>query len=294
MNVIKSLNGTWFRRVGMCEEKECTVPYSTLPVGRSVCRRTFTVDKGFKRLFLRFDGITYHAEVFLNGENIGEMLPYCEYEFEITDKVLLGENQLSVEIEDIDLPFGPTPGWENFGGIIRGVSLIYRESSYISDVFFKSKLINGYRDAVINTDVTVDGTDNGVLTVTLYNANGDTVISYSQQAWNSPDVTVNDVTLWSPEAPYLYTLSVKLTVGDTLLDEYSCKVGFRELKCLRHRFLFNGSPLFLKGVCKHEMIGDSGHAVTAEQIEEDMRRIKETGPFDPARCRGRNGVRREQ
>ena len=44
MTVIRSLNGTWLRRVGMCEEKECAVPYSTLPVGRSFCRRTFTVE----------------------------------------------------------------------------------------------------------------------------------------------------------------------------------------------------------------------------------------------------------
>ena len=277
MTVTRSLNGTWLRRVGMCEEKECTVPYSTLPVGRSFCRRVFTVEKGFKRLFLRFDGITYHADVFLNGEHIGEMLPYCEYEFEITDKAAVGENELGVEIEDIDLPFGPTPGWENFGGIIRGVSLIYRDESYISNVFFKSKLINGYRDATVNTEISVDGVDNGVLTVELTDADGKTVLSYETEQGSAPGVTVNGVHLWSPDEPYLYTLSVKLTVDGTVTDEYTCKVGFRELKCLRHRFLFNGSPLFLKGVCKHEMIGDSGHAVTPEMIEKDMLRIKATG-----------------
>ena len=42
-------------------------------------------------------------------------------------------------------------------------------------------------------------------------------------------------------------------------------------------FLPNGKPLFLKGVCKHEMIGDSGHVVSYEQIEEDMKMIKSTG-----------------
>ena len=41
--------------------------------------------------------------------------------------------------------------------------------------------------------------------------------------------------------------------------------------------MLNGKSLFLKGLCKHEMIGDSGHVVTPAQIEEDMRMIKETG-----------------
>ena len=69
---IQSLNGIWMRRVGFGEECEQEVPYSALAVGRSVCRRTFRVEDHFTRLFLKFDGITYHAEVFLNGERLGD------------------------------------------------------------------------------------------------------------------------------------------------------------------------------------------------------------------------------
>ena len=274
---IQSLNGTWMRRVGCGEEREQVVPYSTLAVGHSVCRRCFTPEWDFTRLFLRFDGITYHATVWLNGEVLGEMLPYCEYEFEITDRARSGENELTVELEDLQLPFGPTAGWENFGGIIRDVSLIYREENYIADVFFKSMLCRDYRDACVTVDVTTDRPTKGEMQIELFDSEDVCVLSYCQAAGVSAEKYVSDIRLWSPDSPTLYRLRVTFLEDGREVDDYTCAVGFRELRCERHRFLFNGNPLFLKGICKHEMIGDSGHVVTPAQIEEDLRMIKSTG-----------------
>ena len=271
----ESLNGTWSRRVGCGEWTPVTVPYSTLPVGRSTSRRTFTPREDFTRLFLRFDGITYHAAVTLNGKLLGEMLPYCEYEFEITDLVTDGENLLEVELEDLNLSFGPTPGWENFGGIIRDVSLIYRDDNYITDVFFQSALKNDYRDATVRVDVETDK-PSGSLTVELFAPDGAPVLTYTQASSETKEQNLSDISLWSPDTPTLYTLRVTLDDGDSS-DRYECRVGFREFQCARHKFLLNGKPLFLKGLCKHEMIGDSGHVVSPEQIEEDLRMIKSTG-----------------
>ena len=86
---IQSLNGLWSRKIGEGEPFEQVVPYSATPVGKSTCVRKFFTES-FKRLFLKLDGITYRAWVSLNGRFLGEMLPYCEYEFEITDFVTVG------------------------------------------------------------------------------------------------------------------------------------------------------------------------------------------------------------
>ncbi len=274
---IQSLNGIWMRRVGCGEEREQEVPYSALAVGRSACRRTFTVEQEFTRLFLKFDGITYHAEVYLNGEHLSEMLPYSEYEFEITDRVREGSNELSVELEDLNLSFGPTAGWENFGGIIRDVSLIYRNENYMTDVFFKSTLYHDYRDATVRVEVTTDKETEGEMRIELFDDSGVCVLAYSQLSGVTEERTLSDVRLWSPDSPTLYRLSVTFFENGTETDRYTCNVGFRELTCDRHRFLLNGKHLFLKGICKHEMIGNSGHVVSYEQIEEDMRMIKSTG-----------------
>lgn len=277
MMKIQSLNGIWMRRIGLGEEREQAVPYSTLAVGRSSCRRTFTVEEHFTRLFLKLDGITYHADILLNGEKIGEMLPYSEYEFEITDHVRDGENELEVILEDLQLSFGPTAGWENFSGIIRDVSLIYRNENYISDVFFKSRLCHDYRDAAVCVEVTTDKKSTGEVRIELFDADDACVLSYCQPCGVSEELEVSNIRLWSPDAPNLYRLCVTLWENDVELDRYTCQVGFRELTCDRHRFLLNGKHLFLKGICKHEMVGNSGHVVSEAQIEEDLRMIKETG-----------------
>lgn len=274
---IQSLNGKWMRRVGLGEECEQEVPYSTLAVGRSVCRRTFCAEDGFTRLFLKFDGITYHAEVILNGKLLGSMLPYSEYEFEITDLVREGENELEVILEDLQLSFGPTAGWENFGGIIRDVSLIYRNENYISDVFFQSRLCHDYRDAIVRVDVTEERKSTGEMRIELFDAEECCVLSYMQSSGATEEHLLDNVRLWSPASPALYRLCVTFYEDDHEMDRYTCFVGFREFICDRHRFLLNGKPLFLKGICKHEMIGDSGHVVSPAQIEEDLRMIKETG-----------------
>ena len=274
---IQSLNGMWMRRIGYGEEHPQAVPYSVLAVGRSTVRRCFEAPRDYTRLFLKMDGITYHATVLLNGEVLGEMLPYCEYEFEITDRVRAGENELTVELEDLQLPFGPTAGWENFGGIIRDVSLVCRGETYITDVFFKSTLQNGYRDATVTVDVTVDHSTAGQARIELFDCEGECVLSYDQAIGAGETKTLSGVRLWSPDTPALYRLCVTLWEDGNEVDRYACDVGFRELSCDRHRFLLNGQPLFLKGICKHEMIGDSGHIVTPAQIEEDLRMIKSTG-----------------
>lgn len=273
---IMSLNGEWLYRIGNGAQSQITVPFSRLPVGRSECVRFFDISEKFDRVFLKFDGITYYAKVFLNGTEMGEMLPYCEYEFEITDIAKPQGNELKVILEDIDRAFGPSNGWENYGGIIRDVSLILRNQYYIKDVFFKSKLLHNFKSASIEVEVNADCPADAQFEISLL-CDDKVVCSYRQAAGEVSAVTVNDIRLWSPDSPQLYTLEVRLLRGEVIDDAYECEVGFKDLSCDRHRFILNGRPLFLKGVCKHEMVADSGHCPSVSQMEADMQMIKDMG-----------------
>lgn len=273
---IQMLNGIWKYRIGNGKTRDITVPFSTLPVGHSECVKIFNLEVEAKTTIVKFDGITYAAKVYVNGIYLGEMLPYSEYEFDITEFVKAKDNELLVEIEDISPTFGPSEGWENFGGIIRDVSLVFHEENYIADVFFHAELMNGYKDAAFTVE-TVSHRGNGIFHIALYYKDAP-VLEYCQSAGKEYLVkTLTDVHLWSPDLPELYQLKVSLSENGNAVDTYCCNVGFREFKCDRHRFLLNGKPLFLKGVCKHEMIGDSGHCPTEEQIISDLRMIKDTG-----------------
>ena len=126
-----SLNGIWKYRVGFGDFSDISVPFSRLPVGRSECVKKFDMLELSDKIFLKFDGITYYAKVTLNGVALGEMLPYSEYEFDVTEIVKQKENTLTVVLEDINRAFGPSNGWENFGGIIRDVYLELRGKSNV-------------------------------------------------------------------------------------------------------------------------------------------------------------------
>lgn len=271
-----SLNGTWLYRIGNGADTQVTVPFSHLPVGRSECNRTFDLTETAMRYFLKFDGITYFATVYLNGKKLGDMLPYCEYTFEITDVVRPQSNQLQVVLEDIDRAFGPSEGWENFGGIIRDVSLLLGNAYHLRDVFFKPTLCEGLQNANFEVAVTTDAPDSAQIEIVL--RYGEKVLlSYMQGVKDTVCQHLEGVHLWSPDSPALYTLDVTLLCNGLPLDTYQSNVGFRELTHDRHRFLLNGKPLFLKGVCKHEMVADSGHCPTVEQMEQDLRIIKRMG-----------------
>lgn len=275
MKKIQSLNGVWNYRIGKGEFSQKTVPFSELAVGHSECTRNFDLDFSSQKVFLKFDGITYYAKVILNDCVIGEMLPYSEYSFDVTDIVKEKDNKILVEIEDISPRFGPTEGWENFGGIIRDVSLVYSDSNYIKDVVFKSKLINNYCDASFTVD-TFKILENGEFDIKLF-FEENLVCEYNQKEGETKEKCIEGIKLWSPDTPDLYRLVVSLIQDGEIVDEYSCNVGFREFTCDRHRFYLNGEPIFIKGVCKHEMFGDSGHCPTQEQMLYDMQMIKNTG-----------------
>lgn len=272
----QSLNGIWLRRVGYGKFNEQRVPYSTIPVGHSECKRTFDLDKIASKTFLRFDGITYYAQAFVNGTLVGEMLPYSEYTFDITELVRPNGNELLVLLEDTEPTFGPSEGWENYGGIIRGVELLYAEESYIENVFFSSTLKNGYADASFRVKTEGKLKDGDEWLIELKDGKN-TVCSYAQAAGETKEAELKNVKLWSPDEPRLYKLIVTLKNGNVVLDRQEERVGFREFVCEKHRFLVNGKPTFLVGVCRHDTYGECGHTLSLSQIEEDFKLIKEMG-----------------
>lgn len=273
----QSLNGIWEYRIGTGTWTTRNVPSSDKPVGHSEYRLSFDRDDVSPRAFLRFDGITYSAKVKLNGAVLGKMLPYCEYTFEVTDVIKDKDNLIEVFLEDIAPVFGPSEGWENYGGIIRDVSVLYGETEYIKDIFFHTALKNDYKDAEYTVDIETDAATDSDITVTL-SKNGATVSQYTRKAGDeSVAQTVSDVKLWSPENPELYYLTVTLSKGGKIMDERSVKVGFKELSCDEHRFIINGKPTFILGVCRHDIYGNLGHTIPEDLMRRDMQMIKDLG-----------------
>ena len=277
------LNGWWDYRIADGRFIKKQIPYSDPPVGFAECRLDFDADKNAagKRAFLVLEGITYSAEVTLNGKLLGTMLPYCEYRFEITDILKAESNRLSVIIRDTEIVFGAGEGWENYSGITRNVYIDYTSDIILSDVFFHSTTDYHKKIAECAAEVTVDGFCEGLSAkVTLYDPGWkiafSNTFSLTGEKTNIPFI-IESPALWSPDCPTLYYLEVELIQNEVSLDFYEHKVGFKHLVTEGKRFYLNGSPFFLLGVCRHEIWGEKGHMLTDDEIRQDLTMIKNLG-----------------
>ncbi|MBQ9070134.1 MAG: hypothetical protein IJY23_02125 [Clostridia bacterium] len=279
---IQSLNGVWDFRIADGDFTKKIVPYSELPVGFAECRLCF--DKldstSGKRAFLVFDGITYQAEVTLNGKKLGSMLPYSEYRYEITDIIKDTDNFLNVSIRDTDVVFGPAEGWENYSGINRDVYIEYTEDYIFESVFWHAELSDDLTLAECSLEIKTNKDEkDGYVKITLSDASGLSVYEGDAPIGDEKNIhfTVANPSLWSPDTPTLYRLNVALCENGVCSDEYECRVGFKKLEIKGKRFYLNKEPFFFLGVCRHDLYGDKGHLLTEDDMYSDFKMIKETG-----------------
>lgn len=235
-------------------------------VGNLYYRRTFTVSSRMleKRLFLRFGSVTHKAEVWLNGTCLGKHSGgFLPFSFEITEAARAGENELEVIVNNIvdetTLPAGrmvhqkfpglpeeihnlPNFDFYNYSGIMRPVCLYTAPESYIEDISIYGKM-----DGSFYWDVKANG--EGTVSVRLLDAAGNEVAA--SEGFKGTG-RIDQVQLWEPGHPVLYSLEVTLTGSDGEKDTYTEVFGFREVSIRDCRIHLNGKPVYLKGFGKHE------------------------------------------
>ncbi len=293
---VVDLNGDWERHIHDKLVEVVRVPSSLQPLGVYRLQRSFLMPRlsNGQRGILHLDAITYYGRVFVNGHELGSMIPYLPHEFDFTQYSHEGRNTIAVEITDAApgadgvakdaVSFGFSGGWESSGGIIRDVYAEVRAGAFVDAVRFAYQLSSGFAGASCTTKVFVSSstTTSGDCELALYL--GPTEVARASKSMSFAAGTtevelafdLKDVALWSPEDPTLYELKahVKTALGE---DQWSYKTGFREIKTQGRNFLLNGKRLVLNGVCRHDMWKDQGFTLTRQQQEQDMRMIKAMG-----------------
>ena len=269
------------------------------PVGSYV--RTFSVPQEWKggRIILHFGGVYSGHQVWVNGKEAGYSEDSClPSEFDITDLVKEGENTLAVRVfkwtdgsylEDAD-------HWR-MSGIHREVLLLYQPHVAICDFGVRTKLDSDYKNAalwvrpVIAMDPDAD-VRNWNVVGRLYDPSGTKVGDdmkitaaeiYHEKYPQRDNVhyplleqKVENPLLWTAETPHLYTLVLSLYDAEgSLVEARSTKVGFREVKISGQQFLVNGVPVKLYGVNRHDHSEYGGKSVTREEMEADIRLMKQ-------------------
>ncbi|GEK57691.1 hypothetical protein CHL76_01170 [Marinococcus halophilus] len=246
-------------------------------------RRTFElaeVPEGHTVL-LAFEGVDSAFHVWVNGQlagySQGSRVPG---EFDVTELVNAGTNHIAVRvyqwsdgsyIEDQDM------WW--MSGIFRDVSVQVKPPVYVNDFFVRTLLDEEYRDAVCRIDVHTNRAEEAY-TVDAYLYDGAEEIGTAQlpadSSGTSADMHVANPNKWSAESPYLYqlVLVVRDDSGEEV-DRVVHDIGFRSVELKGGVFLVNGVPITLKGVNRHDHDPETGRAVSAARMEEDVLLMKQ-------------------
>jgi beta-glucuronidase len=242
-------------------------------------RRTFEApSKPGVRQYLAFEAVNYHATIWLNAEKIGEHEGgFTPFAIDATDKLKPGENAITICADSRHhkeaVPTDYTD-WQNYGGVTRSVWLAEVPETRIDDVFVR--LIGG----MVVADVRLDGPAKAGQRVDI--SLGKLRLSGITDAKGNIQLKgkrPSSLALWSPERPVLHSLTVSSPT-----DRIEDRIGLRMIATKGREILFNGKPIYLRGISLHEEpIGPVG---TRRMTEADARRL-----LQEAKALGCNFVR---
>jgi beta-galactosidase len=265
--------------------------------GTSWYRKHFHLEKHQlgKRIYLQFDGIYMNADIWLNGNHLGNHpYGYTTFGYDITDLVKSNEeNIIAVEVKNE----GKNSRWYSGSGIYRHVWLICTENVYVPTwgVFITTPVVRKDSAGIkANIQVVNDSDANQKITVHSRIFNSDGVMR--SQTKNTVDIPSNgrtelaqkfeieDPRLWSPDEPNLYRMKTQLAIDGKVVDEVEHTFGIRTIAFdVDNGFRLNDEPILLKGGCMHHGNGPLGASAYDRAEERRVELMKKSG-FNAIRC----------
>ena len=200
------------------------------------------------RVFVYFGAANYFADVYLNGEKIGQHEGgFTPFNFEITKLVRDTGNFLVVKVDNkrrLDAVPTLMTDWWNYGGLTREVKLIETPSTFVYDYLIQ--LQKGSRQRVSGWVKLAGEKLSQRVTVRIPEAGISKTVNTDARGFAEVDFNA-DLKLWSPENPKLYDVVIEAE-SDQVRDQ----IGFRSIETRGTDILLNGKPIFLHGVCIHE------------------------------------------
>ena len=233
-------------------------------------RREFFAPKEWegRTVLLTFGAVAHDATVFCNGRRVfHHSCGYTAFTVDLTSALHLGQkNVVAVRCdsrEDLNIPpFGGQMDFLTYGGICRAVCLDVKEPAYLRDIFIETKAEGGFRIYTATVGETVGCT----LQAEIRSPSGSRAF-YTGELSLPITGALNSVHPWSIEHPTLYTLTVRLirpgTSGlpDRVLDEKSCRFGFRTLQFVAGGLYLNGQRVELRGLNRRQSYAYQGYAM---------------------------------
>lgn len=252
-------------------------------------RTQFKFDPAWKgkHVILRFDGVYFGYECFLNGHRLGEWGSATNLrQFDISPFLNTnGENVLSVLVST------RSKGWEfdkndcwAIAGITRDVELFTLDNIYFEDITYVSD-VSEDMNAKIKIDVDVNWFEqdnrNYRLNVVLSDPLNNHVLEFSKEIepqlkrYHFEDF-VNHPKLWTAETPNLYRMEVFITNENGLVVQRANeRVGIRSVCVEGFDLKVNHKPILLRGICVNEIDPKLGRALTYKERHRQLEQMKD-------------------
>lgn len=284
--------------------KDMQQKYKDYYAGEAYYRKTFFADHSLKdkRVFVRFEGVSQVAELYVNGEIVGNHKGgYSAFAIELSKALKYGQdNEILVRVDNAARPdvipvnhilFGV------YGGIYRPVWLVVTDkinisvtdcaspgvyitqknvSSKSADVHVKVKLENKYTSS---RDVVIENT--------IYDCAGRLCMKKSLPVTLTPSgmqsfettFKIHKPHLWQGrEDPYLYKVVTLVKDGQQVLDEMVQPLGLRKYEIVAGKgFFLNGVKYPMYGVTRHQDWWGIGSALKNENHDFDLAMIMDIG-----------------
>lgn len=277
--------------------------------GTCFYRKFFNVDKQLlgKHIAINFEGAMHEADIYLNGrfleKHVGGYLPFY---IDLTGKLDAGENCLLLRLNNENNPLIP-PGkplekldFNYYSGIYRNAWMIVKDKLHISDPVYAQRTAGGgvfiAYDSVsddiavmkVKTELKNEYTESAFAVVRLRLADeSGSIVSESisdsvetksgEYATFHQRITIQDPKLWSPEQPYLYTLTVEALHNGIATDVESVRTGVRTIHFDPEGFYLNGEKMRIRGTNRHQEFPYIGYALSDNAQYRDAMKIKEAG-----------------
>jgi len=256
----------------------------------SLYRRRFKLPPQARgqRVFIDFEGVMTASTVWINGQRLGEYKGgYTPFSFELTPHLNLdGDNLLAVDVDSSERPdippFGNRIDYLTFGGIYREVALRVVPATYIENIIAQPKnVLSEHPSLDVACFIQRLEPSQHALTLEAVLLDGANAISKCKQEVPASGATsepasytlsfaaLSGIQLWDIANPYLYSVRVRLLVGERVLDEDTRRIGFREAEFTDHGFELNGKVIKLRGLDRHQTFPFVGQAMPARVQRRD-------------------------
>ncbi|SFL44960.1 protein of unknown function [Gracilibacillus orientalis] len=253
-------------------------------------RFTLSPESEEKRVYITFEGIYNHSQVWCNSYYIGKRpYGYSTFTYDITDFITSeGNNVISVKVNHKDVA---DSRWYTGSGIYRDVYLTITDPIHINQygVFVTTPEVSDDKATVaVNTQLTNETStlENIQIKNTLFDQDRN-VISISSETKDisgesglNVDQSINVIEphLWSPDHPYLYTVLTEIIHNNQVIDNVTTITGIRSFAFDPSKgFFLNNENMKIKGVCVHHDAGGLGAAVPQKVWVRRLRALKNMG-----------------